>query len=185
MALGARLDSTNRGLMLRALCSAFTSAGDRRIWCRGCFLQVPAGGRSIGRAGSRTGRHLLDPPFNHEQVIAGQGTAAYEALTDLNRDGENNIDAIFAHCGGGGILSGTLISARAQSPKTLVIGAEPLNANDAAQSLRSGHICQLSKPPTTLADGAMTRSVGRSLLSILNSSTMTLASGLGISAPTP
>jgi len=95
------------------------------------------------------------PPFNHEQVICGQGTAAWEALKDMG-----SVEAVFAPCGGGGLLSGTLISAHALCPGAKVIGAEPLNANDAAQSLRTGSICKLTGAPDTLADGAMTVSVG-------------------------
>lgn len=95
------------------------------------------------------------PPFNHEMVIHGQGTAAYESLNEIN-----DIDAIFAPCGGGGLLSGTLIAARGLVPKAKVIGAEPLNANDAASSIRSGKIHQLTTTPNTLADGAMTMAVG-------------------------
>ncbi|MEM9000981.1 MAG: serine/threonine dehydratase [Bacteroidota bacterium] len=95
------------------------------------------------------------PPYNHEQVICGQGTAVYEAL-----HGVENINAIFAPCGGGGLLSGSLIAARGLSPKTKVIGVEPLNANDAAESLRKGSIQRLSGVPDTMADGAMTMAVG-------------------------
>ena len=95
------------------------------------------------------------PPFNHEQVICGQGTAAYEALSELEA-----VDAVFAPCGGGGLLSGTLIATKGLSPKTQVIGVEPLNANDAAESLRKGSIQRLTGIPNTLADGAMTMAVG-------------------------
>ncbi len=95
------------------------------------------------------------PPYNHNKVIAGQGTAAYEGLTSIN-----NVDAVFAPCGGGGLLSGTLLACRGLSSTTEVIGAEPLNANDAAQSLRMGSIQKLTETPNTLADGAMTLSVG-------------------------
>ncbi|MEM1339881.1 MAG: serine/threonine dehydratase [Bacteroidota bacterium] len=95
------------------------------------------------------------PPFNHEQVICGQGTAAYEALSELK-----DIDAVFAPCGGGGLLSGTLIATRGCSPQTQVMGVEPLNANDAAESLRKGSIQRLTGIPNTLADGAMTMAVG-------------------------
>lgn len=95
------------------------------------------------------------PPYNHDQVICGQGTVAFDVLNSLNK-----VDAIFAPCGGGGLMSGTLITARGLSKKTKVIGAEPLNANDAAQSLRTGTIQALSHAPQTLADGAMTLSVG-------------------------
>ena len=95
------------------------------------------------------------PPFNHEQVICGQGTSAYEALSELDK-----MDAVFAPCGGGGLLSGTLLASRGLSPKTQVIGVEPLNANDAAESLRKGTIQRLKGIPDTLADGAMTMAVG-------------------------
>jgi threonine dehydratase len=94
-------------------------------------------------------------PFNHEQVIAGQGTAVYESLIELGE-----VDAVIAPCGGGGLLSGSIIATLALSPKAEIIGAEPLNANDAAESLRSGSIQKLQNEPTTLADGAMTLSVG-------------------------
>jgi len=95
------------------------------------------------------------PPYDHRDVIAGQGTAALEAFRQVD-----DIDAVFAPCGGGGLLSGTLIAARAQ-PKTVdVIGVEPLAANDAAQSIRSGKIVHLERSPDTLADGARTLAVG-------------------------
>ena len=95
------------------------------------------------------------PPFNHEQVICGQGTAAYEALTELK-----NIDAVFTPCGGGGLTSGSLIATRGLTPKAKMFGVEPLNANDAAESLRKGTIQRLPGVPDTLADGAMTMAVG-------------------------
>ncbi|MGD1945133.1 MAG: serine/threonine dehydratase [Croceivirga sp.] len=95
------------------------------------------------------------PPFNHEQVICGQGTAALEALTAIQ-----DIDAVFTPCGGGGLTSGSLIATRGLAPKAKMFGVEPLNANDAAESLRSGSIQRLSGIPDTLADGAMTMAVG-------------------------
>ena len=79
------------------------------------------------------------PPFNHDEVICGQGTAAYEALQELE-----NIDAVFAPCGGGGLLSGTLITARGISPKTKIVGVEPQNANDAFKSIQKGSIQKLT-----------------------------------------
>jgi len=95
------------------------------------------------------------PPFNHDQVIAGQGTAAYEAIGEVGE-----VDGVFAPCGGGGLLSGTWVASRGLAPKAWVIGAEPLNANDAAQSLRMNSIQKLQSVPDTLADGAMTIAVG-------------------------
>lgn len=95
------------------------------------------------------------PPYNHNDVIAGQGTAAFEAVSELD-----NVDAVFAPCGGGGLISGSYIATKGLSPHTRVFGVEPLNANDAAESLRSGTIQSLKSAPDTLADGARTPSVG-------------------------
>jgi threo-3-hydroxy-L-aspartate ammonia-lyase len=70
------------------------------------------------------------------------------------------VDAVFAPCGGGGLLSGTYISTRSLSPKAEIIGAEPLAGNDAAQSRRIGSIQKLLSSPNTIADGARTLEVG-------------------------
>lgn len=95
------------------------------------------------------------PPFNHDDIVAGQGTVALEALQEIG-----NVDAVFAPCGGGGLLSGSLIATRELQPNALVIGAEPAEANDASMSLQSGEIVSLEHPPETLADGAATPSIG-------------------------
>ncbi len=108
----------------------------------------------VREAAGEAGTYWI-PPFNHEQVICGQGTAALEALTELD-----DIDAVFTPCGGGGLTSGTLIATRGLAPKAKMFGVEPLNANDAAESLRKGSIQRLSGIPNTLADGAMTMAVG-------------------------
>ena len=102
------------------------------------------------------------PPFNHEDIIAGQGTAALEALEEVG-----HVDAVFAPCGGGGLLSGTLLATKALQPDALVIGAEPAAANDASMSLQAGEIIALKEAPTTLADGAATPSVGNITFPIL------------------
>ncbi|GAA4268967.1 serine/threonine dehydratase [Hyunsoonleella aestuarii] len=95
------------------------------------------------------------PPFNHNQVISGQGTAAYDAISKIG-----DVDAVFAPCGGGGLLSGSLIASKGLLPNVQVIGAEPLLGNDAAESLRQKSIQRLDAAPKTLADGAMTLAVG-------------------------
>ncbi|MEW9799382.1 serine/threonine dehydratase [Alteromonas sp. CYL-A6] len=107
------------------------------------------------REAAREPGTLWIPPYNHPAIIAGQGTAALEALEELG-----SADAVFAPCGGGGLLSGTLLATRELCPDASVIGAEPHAANDAAQSLQRGEIVRLSSPPKTLADGAATPSVG-------------------------
>ncbi len=96
------------------------------------------------------------PPFDHPDIIAGQGTLMLDTIDQVG-----DFDAVFAPCGGGGLLSGTLVSARSLCPSAKVFGAEPLAANDAAESLRRGTIVPLKAPPITLADGAATPSVGQ------------------------
>lgn len=98
---------------------------------------------------------LWMPPFNHDDIIAGQGTATLEAL---EQTGE--VNSVFAPVGGGGLVSGAQVSTRAIYPKASVIGVEPLIANDAAESIRIGVIQSLSEQPNTLADGAATLQVG-------------------------
>ncbi|MGB3726249.1 MAG: serine/threonine dehydratase [Glaciecola sp.] len=95
------------------------------------------------------------PPFNHPDIIAGQGTVALEALKQVPQT-----DAIFAPCGGGGLVSGSYLYAKHVNKRIKVMGAEPLSANDAAESIRTGKIVSLPKAPITLADGAATPSVG-------------------------
>lgn len=107
------------------------------------------------------------PPFNHPDIIAGQGTAALEALQDMKTHYKAVPDAVFAPCGGGGLVSGTLIATRHLAPLAQVMGVEPLAANDAAESLRTGKICSLQGPADTLADGAATPSVGEHTFGLL------------------
>lgn len=107
------------------------------------------------------GAYLLHP-FDNDSVIAGQGTSCYEALaTGLKPD------AIFASCGGGGWLSGTYSAAKLLSPQSKVFGAEPLNANDAARSLREENIFEFEEAPQTIADGAQTLAITKRTLEYL------------------
>lgn len=96
------------------------------------------------------GAWLLHPSADNN-VIAGQGTACFEALEDGAVP-----DAIFATCGGGGLLSGTWLAAQHLTKPAQVFGAEPALANDAAQSYRTGKIVSFSETPMTIADGART-----------------------------
>ncbi|MBY0281802.1 MAG: serine/threonine dehydratase [Alphaproteobacteria bacterium] len=94
---------------------------------------------------------FLLPPYDHDDVIAGQGTAALEAWTD-----EGMFDAVFAPCGGGGLISGTYLATRLFSDTSKVYACEPQIANDAAESYRTGVIKRFQKTPMTLADGTRT-----------------------------
>jgi len=89
-------------------------------------------------------------PYNNLAVIAGQGTAALELITEIP-----NLDVVIAPVGGGGLLSGTAIAVTTASPKTRVIAAEPELADDAYRSLKAGRIIPSIKPQT-IADGLLT-----------------------------
>ena len=97
----------------------------------------------------------LIPPYDHPDVIAGQGTAAKELFEDAGE-----LDALFVCLGGGGLLSGSALAARALSPRCKVYGVEPEAGNDGQQSFRLGRIVDIPTPQT-IADGAQTQHLGR------------------------
>jgi threonine dehydratase len=94
-------------------------------------------------------------PFDDWNVIHGQGTAALEMLED-----DPELEVIATPLGGGGLLSGTAISAKHHNPAIRVIGVEPAVADDAYRSWRAGSIQLLAAAPTTIADGVRTTSIG-------------------------
>jgi threonine dehydratase len=94
-------------------------------------------------------------PFDDWAVIHGQGTAALELLEDAP-----DLKVIAAPVGGGGLLSGTAISAKSRDPAIRVIGVEPAAADDAYQSWKAGSIQTLPATPKTIADGVRTVSIG-------------------------
>lgn len=96
----------------------------------------------------------LIPPYDHPDVIAGQGTAALELVDEVGP-----LDALFVPLGGGGLLSGSVLAARALSPQCRVFGVEPEAGNDGQQSLRSGAVVHIDTP-RTIADGAQTQHLG-------------------------
>ncbi|RNM04236.1 threo-3-hydroxy-L-aspartate ammonia-lyase [Dickeya undicola] len=110
---------------------------------------------AIGRELAQQYGMTLIPPYDHPQVIAGQGTAAKELFEEVGE-----LDALFVCLGGGGLLSGSALSARQLSPGCRVYGVEPEAGNDAQQSFRSGHIVRIDTP-NTLADGAQTQCLGQ------------------------
>ena len=96
----------------------------------------------------------LIPPFDHPDVIAGQGTAARELLEEVGP-----IEVLLVPCGGGGLLSGSALAAEALAPSCRVIGVEPAAGDDATRSFRTKTL-QTCENPRTVADGARTRSLG-------------------------
>ena len=109
---------------------------------------------AIGRSMAAEHGLTLVPPYDHADVIAGQGTAAKELIDEVGE-----LDALFVCLGGGGLLSGSLLSVRALSPSTRVYGVEPAAGDDGLRSLRSGRIVHIDTP-VTIADGAQTQHLG-------------------------
>jgi threonine dehydratase len=114
------------------------------------------------------GRELADrhgltliPPYDHADVIAGQGTAAKELFEEIGP-----LDALFVPLGGGGLLSGSALAARALSPACRLYGVEPETGNDGQRSFRAGAIVHIDTPQT-IADGAQTQHLGTLTFAII------------------
>jgi threonine dehydratase len=99
--------------------------------------------------------YTLVPPYDHIDIVAGQGTAAMELFDELT-----TLDMLMVPCGGGGLLSGCAVTARTMSPNCRVIGIEPKLADDATKSFHSGKLHTVTNPPT-IADGTRTPCLGK------------------------
>ena len=105
----------------------------------------------------------LIPPFDHVDVIAGQGTAAKELIEDVGE-----LDYFFVCLGGGGLMAGSCLAIKALSPQCKIYGVEPEAGNDVQQSFRSGKPVKIDVPKT-IADGAQTQLVGKLTFPIIQS----------------
>ncbi len=94
------------------------------------------------------------PPYDHPHIVAGQGTAARELFEETGP-----LDLLLVCCGGGGLLSGSALSAKALAPACRVVGVEPAQADDATRSFHTGRLHTVHNPDT-IADGARTPSLG-------------------------
>jgi threonine dehydratase len=101
------------------------------------------------------------PPYDHADVIAGQGTAAKELFEEVGA-----LDALYVCLGGGGLTSGSALAAKALSPDCRVYGVEPEAGDDGRQSLRAGRIVRI-ETPRTIADGAQTTHLGELTFGII------------------
>ncbi|HEY9874028.1 MAG TPA: threo-3-hydroxy-L-aspartate ammonia-lyase [Candidatus Obscuribacterales bacterium] len=97
----------------------------------------------------------LIPPYDHPHVVAGQGTAVKELIEEVG-----SLDLLLVPCGGGGLLSGSAIAARALAPSCRIIGVEPEQADDATRSFHTKTL-QTIENPSTIADGARTPYLGK------------------------
>ncbi len=122
-------------------------------WITFCEPNLTAREEACARVARQTGATIVHP-FDDLRVAAGQGTATIELLED-----QPDLDVILCPVGGGGLLCGTAVAAKALRPGIQVIGVEPELANDVQQSFRAGR--RISIPtPATLADGLRTNCTG-------------------------
>jgi threo-3-hydroxy-L-aspartate ammonia-lyase len=108
----------------------------------------------VARRLQKEGNPVLIPPFDHPDVVAGQGTSALELFDEVGA-----LDTLLVPCGGGGLLSGSAIVARRLHPGCRIVGVEPEAADDATRSFRTGTLHTV-RNPRTIADGARTPSLG-------------------------
>jgi threonine dehydratase len=108
----------------------------------------------VGRRLAAAEGLAIVPPYDHADVIAGQGTAARELFEEVGE-----LDVLLVCCGGGGLLSGSALAATDRCPSCRVIGVEPALADDATRSFKTKTLQTTHNPPT-IADGARTPSLG-------------------------
>ncbi|XQM38329.1 Serine racemase [Cupriavidus sp. H19C3] len=116
---------------------------------------------AIGRKLAEEHGMTLIPPYDHPDVLTGQGTAAKELFEEVG-----TLDALFTPLGGGGLLSGTALATRALAPQCKLYGVEPEAGNDGQRSFRSGAIVDIPTPKT-IADGAQTQHLGQYTFGII------------------
>jgi threonine dehydratase len=109
---------------------------------------------AIGRRIAAERGLTIIPPYDHPHIVAGAGTVARELL-----EASSPLDLLLVPCGGGGLLSGSALAARALSPACRVVGVEPAAGDDATRSFRSRTLQRVNNP-RTVADGARTPSLG-------------------------
>ena len=114
-----------------------------------CKPTLQAREETLKRVQEETGASFIHP-YDNFDVICGQGTAAKELMEEIK-----DLDIILEPIGGGGLMSGTVLSAKAIKPNIKVYGAEPLFADDAYESFKKGKLV-LAGPPKTIADGLLT-----------------------------
>jgi threonine dehydratase len=117
----------------------------------------------IGRALAEQRGSTLIPPYDHPDVIAGQGTVAAELLEDVP-----DLDLLLVPTGGAGLLGGCAVAARHIAPRCRVVGVEPELADDATRSFRSG-VLQRVTNPRTVADGLRTPFLGEHTFPLVRS----------------
>ena len=151
LALAAKL----RGIPAHIVMPTNTSAakinavreyGARVIFCEPTLQSREA---TVEQVTKETGGIYI-PPYNHRDVIAGQGTVALEFLEQVPA-----LEAIIAPVGGGGLLSGICVAVKAINPGIRIFAGEPVGADDASRSKQAGKLLPQTSPET-MADGLRT-----------------------------
>ncbi len=143
--------------------SKIQNVGNYGGWITFCEANLAAREAACARVAAQTGATLVHP-FDDLRVAAGQGTAAIELLEDAA-----DLDFILCPVGGGGLLSGSAVAAKALRPGIRAVGVEPELANDVAQSFRAGK--RISIPtPATIADGLRTNCTGEKIFPLIQQS---------------
>ncbi len=151
LSLAARMRGINAYIVMptsapKVKVEAVKSYGGHIIFCQ---PTLPDRENTLLEVVKKTGAVEIHP-YNDYRIIAGQATAAAELYEDISK-----LDCLIAPVGGGGLLSGTILSTKYFSPKTQVYGAEPEKANDAWQSIRAKRLIPVDKA-LTIADGLRT-----------------------------
>jgi threonine dehydratase len=133
--------------------SKFKIEASRNLGAEVILCEKRSEANRLAEEKEKSGYFFIHPSGN-EDVISGQGTSCFEALKKIGE-----VDAIFAPCGGGGLVIGCLLASQVLSPKAKIFGCEPLNANDASISVKEGKIFHFEDSPNTIADGARTLAV--------------------------
>ncbi|HET9471938.1 MAG TPA: threo-3-hydroxy-L-aspartate ammonia-lyase [Usitatibacter sp.] len=156
VALAGRLLGVPATIVMPADAPAVKVAATREYGAEVIFYDRAAGQsrEAVAERVSREKGATVIPPFDHPDVVAGQGTAAKELIEDVGA-----LDYLFVCCGGAGLLSGCAVAASHLSPATRVVGVEPAAGDDAARSFRTRTL-QRVENPVTIADGARTQSMG-------------------------
>ena len=156
IALSARLAGIRAAIIMPNDAPALKVAATREYGGEVIFYDRYTENREeIGhRLAAERGMNLI-PPYDHPDVIAGQGTAAKELFEEAGE-----LDVLLVPLGGGGLLAGCALAASALSPSCKIIGVEPEAGNDGQQSLRTGQIVDIGVPQT-IADGAQTSHLGQ------------------------
>ena len=162
VALAARLHGVPSVIVMPSTAPEAKLAATRGYGAEILFYdQLGEGREALALRTSRERDMTLVPPFDHPEIVAGQGTATAELLEHAGP-----LDAVIAPVGGGGLLSGTGLAAAADARGCRVIGVEPALGDDAVRSFASGRV-ESVPVPDTICDGARTQHVSELTLALI------------------